>query len=96
MFVLCVEVLGIMIRQNKLIKGIIVQGTEHKMTQYADDTELMLEGNRTSFEEAVNTVQRFGQKFGLYLNAGKTMQCHMAWKQAKFTCEVHATLAYRL
>ena len=37
-------------------------GTENKITQYADDTELMLEGDRTSFEEAVYTVQRFGKK----------------------------------
>ena len=33
------------IRQNKMTKGILVQGTETKFTQYAYDTELMLEGD---------------------------------------------------
>lgn len=72
LFVICVEVLAIMIRQNEKIKGILVHGTETKITQYADDTELMLEGDRTSFEEAIHTVQCFSKRSGLYLNAGKT------------------------
>ena len=42
------------------------------MTQYVADTELMVEGDITAFEEAINTVQRFGKTSGLYLNAGKS------------------------
>ena len=49
LFVMCVGVLDIMLRQNQMIKGITVQGTENKIKQYADYTELMLGGDRTSF-----------------------------------------------
>ena len=60
-----------MIRQNKMIKGIIVQGTEHKMTQYADDTELMLEGNITSFEEACKHSSALWSKVWTVSKCGK-------------------------
>ena len=41
----------------------------------------MLEGDRTTFEEAVYTVQRFGKKSGLYLIAGKTSAILLGSKQ---------------
>ena len=43
---LCVEILAIMIRQNKHIKGIFIEETEYKISQYADDTEITLEGDK--------------------------------------------------
>ena len=76
-----------------MIRGIILQGTENKITQYADDTELMLEGDRISFQEAMNTVQHFDNKT-LESKCGKDQYSIYGfnWKQANFTCEVHATL----
>ena len=53
LFVLCVEILSIMIRQNKNIKGIFIGETEYKISQYANDTEITLEGYKNSFEEKV-------------------------------------------
>ena len=41
---LCVEILATMIRRNNTIKGISIGETEHKISQYADNTEIMLEG----------------------------------------------------
>ena len=38
LFILCAEVLGIMIRNNKDINGIVINDKEHKSSQYADDT----------------------------------------------------------
>jgi hypothetical protein len=61
-----------MIRENQNIRGIIVHETENKIVQYADDTELTMEGDRNSFEEAVNTIQNFGKKSGLVLNTDKS------------------------
>lgn len=72
LFILCVEILAIMIRQNENIKGIQVGETNHKISQYADDTEIMLAGDKKSFEETVNTIENFSKKSGLFLNAGKT------------------------
>jgi len=72
LFVLCVEILGIMIRENSQIKGINLGGVEHKISQYADDTEILLEGDKTSFEETINTIEYFGRVSGLFLNTNKT------------------------
>ena len=72
LFILCVEILAIMIRQNKHIKGIFIGEIEYKISQYADDTEITLEGEKNSFEETVKTINTFGKASGLFLNAGKT------------------------
>ena len=72
LFIMCVEILGIMIRENSNIKGIRVNDKENKVCQYADDTELMMKGDRNSFEEAISTVQLFSKKSGLILNTDKS------------------------
>ena len=72
LFILCVEILGIMIRENKHIKGIFVINVEHKLSQYADVTEFLLAGNRESCETCITVIDHFGRKSGLYMNAGKT------------------------
>ena len=72
LFILCVEILAIMIRENKDIKGIIINGIEHKITQYADDTEFSLDGEKKSFESCIEVLDTFGNKSGLLLNPGKT------------------------
>ena len=72
LFILCVEILGIMIRENKDIKGIFVNNVEHKLSQYADDTEFLLAGDRESFETCITVTDNSGRKSGLYMNAGTT------------------------
>ena len=44
LFILCAEILAIMIKENRDIKGIIIGQTEHKISQFADDTELFQNG----------------------------------------------------
>ena len=70
--ILCLEILGIMIRENNDIKGIFVNNIEHKLSQYAVDTEFLLAGDRKSFESCVTVIDNFGRKSGLYMNAEKT------------------------
>ena len=72
LFILCVEILGIMTRENKHIKGIFVNNVEHKLSQYAEDTEFLLAGDRESFETCITVIDNFGRKSGLYMNARKT------------------------
>ena len=43
-FILCAEILAIKIRQNKNIKGLYVNKKELKLSQYADDTSVLLDG----------------------------------------------------
>ena len=40
-FILCAEILGKMIRNDQDIKGITINGNEYKLSQYADDTQLL-------------------------------------------------------
>ena len=45
-FILCAEVLANKIRENNDIKGITVRGNEIKISQYADDTTMILDGSK--------------------------------------------------
>jgi hypothetical protein len=69
---MCVEILAEIIKQNKKIKGIKVKNYEYKIIQYADDTTLLLDGTKTSLQEALNTMQSFYTISGLKINPAKT------------------------
>ena len=62
-----------MIRQNPKIKGVKVNGIENKIIHYADDTEVIMEGDKESFEEAINVINTFGNISGLMLNHDKSI-----------------------
>ena len=59
LFVLCAEILAAKIRSNKNIKGIKINNTEIKLSQYADDTSAYLDGSQTSLEETLNELDIF-------------------------------------
>ena len=71
-FLLCGEVLAHMIRQNDEIKGYKILGCETKISQYADDTSLLLDGSSQSFEACVHTVLEYAKYSGLAMNFDKT------------------------
>ena len=50
-FILCSEILANSIRKDNLIKGIKVKDAECKVSQYADDTTLFLDGSKRSLQE---------------------------------------------
>ena len=72
LFVLCAEVLAIKIRNNKNIKGITINNTEYKLTQYADDTSVILDGSSTSLNETLNVLSSYAKYSGLKINFDKT------------------------
>ena len=71
-FILCVEVLGMMIRKSSHVKGIKINGTEFKLSQYADDTQMFLEGSESSLRSALIILQQFYLMSGLNINLDKT------------------------
>ena len=72
LFVLSVEVLANAICQKKEICGITVKDKEIKLSQYADDTTLILDGSKESFLESLKIIDYFGNISGLRLNSKKT------------------------
>ena len=61
-----------MIRQNDKIKGYTVLDTEIKITQFADDASLFLDGSKESFEYSVFTILEYAKFSGLSMNFDKT------------------------
>ena len=58
LFILCAEVLEINIRNNKTIKGISVDNHEIKLSQYADDTSILLYGSELSLKSAFSELSK--------------------------------------
>ena len=59
LFILCAEILAIMIRNNENIKGIIINNKEHKLSQCADDAVFMLDGKDKSLNETLNILLEY-------------------------------------
>ena len=57
---------------NQDIKGISINGNEIKISQYADDTTLILNGFEKSFTAALHDLELFSTISGLKLNNKKT------------------------
>lgn len=72
LFLLCAEILSALIKENNDIKGILIHGKEHKISQYADDTSLILDGSPNSLFTAFDTLEFFSKLSGLKVNSSKT------------------------
>ena len=72
LFILVAEVLAKVIRDNANIKGIFVNSEEIKISQYADDTTLILDGSVDSLFSSLKALDDFGKVSGLRLNDRKT------------------------
>ena len=72
LFVLSVEVLANAIRRDPIIKGISISQNEIKLSQYADDTTLILDGSQDTLEASLDVIEKFSKISGLRLNNKKT------------------------
>ena len=72
LFIICVELFAAKIRSNMSIQGIVLGDREHKISQYADDTILYLNGTEQSLNEALSTLNKFEQISGLKVNFDKS------------------------
>ncbi len=81
-----------MIRSNQNIKGILIDNTEYKLSQYADDTVLFLDGSENSMNSAFHTLDIFANISGLKVNIEKTQAVWIGSKKHsndKICNEVH-------
>ena len=72
LFLLCIEPFGQTIRASSSIGGIQINGMEIKVSAYADDTALILDGTENSLRAALKTCEEFEGVSGLKLNKSKT------------------------
>ena len=72
LFLLCAEIVGIVIRQSKDIKGFCYKRKEIKLSQYADDTQILLDGSEKSVCNTVNLLNNFTKISGLKVNYNKS------------------------
>ena len=66
LFILSVEIMA------ETIRGMSINGNEIKLSQYADDTTVILDGSEQSLQESLNLIDIFGDVSGLRLNRKKT------------------------
>ena len=71
-FLLCAEILSRLFKSNKDIKGIRIADTVYTLSQFADDTTVLLDGSEKSLNETLNTLDIFANASGLKVNASKT------------------------
>ena len=68
LFILCAEILGAAVRRDTLICGIKISDNECKISQYADDTTLILDSTRSSIERSFELLNIFAKLSGLKVN----------------------------
>ena len=73
-FLICAELLALMIRQNKNIHGINILDEEVLLSQFADDTTFFLDGTGESFCSCMCVLQQFASSSmsDLNINVDKT------------------------
>ena len=71
-FLLCAEILSRQFKASPDIKGIEIAGIEYLLSQFADDTTILLDGSENSLNEALKILNMFVLASGLKLNANKT------------------------
>ena len=81
LFLLCAQILCLMVLYNNSIKGIHIGDKSYKITQFADDTSIFLDGEKESLLAALNTLEIFGSISGLTVNTDKTKLVWMGKKR---------------
>ena len=71
LFVICVEILAIAVRNDENIKGIKISDSETKLLQFADDTTAVL-ADLNSTQALLKLLNDFEKVSGLKLNVMKT------------------------
>ena len=61
-----------MIRKSKGGKRIKINNVEFKLSQFADDTQMFLDGSEASLKSALIILHKFYQMSGLKVNLDKT------------------------
>ena len=72
LFLFGAEIMALLFLMNPEIIGFKINSKEFKLTQFADDTTLILDGSQHSLQAALNTLEIYGNFSGLKMNKEKT------------------------
>ena len=73
LFIICIELLALTVRENKYIGGMPLIGNAFKSTMFADDATFALDGTLSSFHELIDVLKAFKSVSGLILNNKKLL-----------------------
>ena len=59
LYIICGQVIYYLVYQNIDVKGLQIGQEEIKLSQFADDTTLILDGSQRSLEAALNNIEIF-------------------------------------
>ena len=71
-FVLCVEYLAVMLRHSEQYQGFEIERHRFKVSLFADDTVIYLNGNPSQFNYVFDILDSFGKKSGCKVNLSKS------------------------
>lgn len=71
LFILCIEILAIKIRNNPDILGLFPNGQETKLTMYADDVTFFIKPTQSTLEGLIRELNIFSKISGLKPNSVK-------------------------
>jgi hypothetical protein len=66
------ELLSAALKNDHLVSGATINGSEYLLSQYADDSALILGADNNSLEQALNIFDCFSVCAGLRVNLDKT------------------------
>ena len=81
-FLICAEILGILVQKSREIKGLTIDDTEYRLSQYADDTSLILDGSPVLLDASLRLLQFYAEISGLKINLEKN-KCDLAKQMVK-------------
>ena len=85
-FIICAEILSILVENNSEVKGITIDGEEYLISQYADDTTFTLNGSSESLYSTMTLLAYYSEISGLKINytnykaTAKDVYRHIRWK----------------
>ena len=71
-FILSIEYLAILFRQSISYKGLTIQNHCFKVSLFADDTAIYLNGNSSQFKHVFDILRIFGERSGCKVNIDKS------------------------
>ena len=72
LFILCAQTMFLLIANDNNLKGISVNSNKLKITQFADDAILILDGSKSTLLATLKVLELFSNISGLKVNMDKT------------------------